>query len=120
MGLSLGLYSAAGIPPLAGFFAKWLVIYEALNNDLYFLALIAVITSTIALVYYIRITKWLYFKDSEDYNMKIMLDTIKSNENISVALTLILGFSLFLILTILIYPMLLIKFANYLLILSLV
>ena len=60
--ISLLLFSTAGVPPLAGFITKFLVISEALKNDYYVSALIAVLSSTIALIYYIRMRVCLYIK----------------------------------------------------------
>jgi len=55
--LSILLFSTAGVPPLAGFITKFLVISMSLKAESYVPVLIAIISSTIALIYYIRITK---------------------------------------------------------------
>jgi formate hydrogenlyase subunit 3/multisubunit Na+/H+ antiporter MnhD subunit len=47
--------SLAGIPPLAGFFSKWLVFSSAIQSHFYLLAIIGVLTSVLASVYYLRI-----------------------------------------------------------------
>jgi NADH-quinone oxidoreductase subunit N len=54
---ALSLFSMAGIPPLAGFFSKYLVLLAAINNNQYFLALIAIIFSVIGSFYYLRLIK---------------------------------------------------------------
>jgi NADH-quinone oxidoreductase subunit N len=54
---SLVLFSIAGIPPLAGFFSKYLILLEALGNNLIMLAIIGILASSIAIFYYIRIIK---------------------------------------------------------------
>ena len=80
--LSLGfliiLFSLAGIPPLAGFFAKFYVFMSVIQSEMYFLALIGLITSVISAFYYLRIIKIIYFDkpakqfdDNNDFNIKI-------------------------------------------------
>ena len=53
--LTILMFSLAGIPPLAGFFAKWYVFAAAVNAGLYTLAVIGVVASVIGAYYYIRI-----------------------------------------------------------------
>jgi NADH-quinone oxidoreductase subunit N len=62
--LSILLFSLAGIPPLAGFFAKFYVLYAAINAELYYLAIFGVVSSVISAFYYLRIIKIMYFDDS--------------------------------------------------------
>jgi NADH-quinone oxidoreductase subunit N len=57
------LFSLAGIPPLAGFFAKYYVFIAAIEAELYALAVIGVITSVVGAFYYLRIVKIMYFDD---------------------------------------------------------
>jgi NADH-quinone oxidoreductase subunit N len=52
---AISLLSLAGIPPLAGFFSKWLVFSSAIQSHFYLLAIIGVLTSVLASVYYLRI-----------------------------------------------------------------
>jgi NADH-quinone oxidoreductase subunit N len=54
---TLGLFSMAGIPPLAGFFSKYLVLLSAFHQQLYFVAFIAIMFSVIASFYYIRLIR---------------------------------------------------------------
>jgi NADH-quinone oxidoreductase subunit N len=54
---ALSLFSMAGIPPLAGFFSKYLVLLAAINNNQYFVALLAIIFSVIGSFYYLRLIK---------------------------------------------------------------
>jgi NADH-quinone oxidoreductase subunit N len=60
------LFSLAGIPPLAGFFAKFFVLNAAIKQGMYIYAVIAVIASVIAAFYYLRIVKVMYFDEAED------------------------------------------------------
>ncbi|WP_460451373.1 NADH-quinone oxidoreductase subunit NuoN [Alsobacter sp. SYSU BS001988] len=57
------MFSLAGIPPLAGFFAKWYVFAAAVDAKLYTLAVIGVVTSVVSTYYYLRIVKLMYFDE---------------------------------------------------------
>ena len=59
--LAMLLFSLAGIPPLAGFFAKFYVFTAAIEAKLYYLAVIGVIASVVGAFYYLRIVKIIYF-----------------------------------------------------------
>jgi len=59
--LAMLLFSLAGIPPLAGFFAKFYVFLAAINSGLYALAVIGVLLSVVGAYYYLRIVKIMYF-----------------------------------------------------------
>jgi NADH-quinone oxidoreductase subunit N len=61
--LAMLLFSLAGIPPLAGFFAKFYVFLAAINAGLYTLAVIGVLTSVVGAYYYLVIIKTMYFDD---------------------------------------------------------
>ncbi|MGP0061656.1 MAG: NADH-quinone oxidoreductase subunit NuoN [Beijerinckiaceae bacterium] len=61
--LAMMMFSLAGIPPLAGFFAKWYVFYAAIQAQLYPLAVIGVLASAVAAFYYLRIVKIMYFDE---------------------------------------------------------
>jgi len=57
------LFSLAGIPPLAGFFAKFYVFLAAVQSGLYLLAVIGVLVSVVGAYYYLRLVKIMYFDD---------------------------------------------------------
>jgi NADH-quinone oxidoreductase subunit N len=57
------LFSLAGVPPLAGFFAKWYVFVAAMKAGLFTLAVIGVLTSVVGAFYYLSIIKVMYFDD---------------------------------------------------------
>ncbi|PCJ71209.1 MAG: NADH-quinone oxidoreductase subunit NuoN [Rhodobiaceae bacterium] len=57
------LFSLAGIPPLAGFFAKYYVFLAAIDAGLYTLAIIGVLASVVGAFYYLRIIKVMYFDE---------------------------------------------------------
>ncbi len=56
-------FSLAGIPPLAGFFAKLYVFIAVIESKMYFLAIIGLVTTVISAFYYIRIIKIIYFDE---------------------------------------------------------
>ena len=62
--ISILLFSLAGIPPLAGFFAKFYVLYAAISVELYYLAIFGVLSSVVSAFYYLRIIKIMYFEES--------------------------------------------------------
>ena len=61
------LFSLAGIPPLAGFFAKYYVFIAAIEAELYALAVIGVVSSVIGAFYYLRIVKIMFFDEPADH-----------------------------------------------------
>ena len=64
--LAIFMFSLAGIPPLAGFFAKIYVFYAAIDAGLVTLAVIGVLASVVGAYYYIRIVKVMYFDDAAE------------------------------------------------------
>src|SRR5690606_5077533 len=64
--LAILMFSLAGIPPLAGFFAKLYVFLAAIHAGLVTLAVIGVLSSVIASFYYIRIVKIMYFDEPKE------------------------------------------------------
>ncbi|WP_440925347.1 NADH-quinone oxidoreductase subunit NuoN [Candidatus Pelagibacter sp.] len=60
------LFSLAGIPPLAGFFAKFYVFIAVLEQSMYFLAIIGLLSTVVAAFYYLRIIKIIYFDKEKD------------------------------------------------------
>ena len=66
--LAMLLFSLAGIPPLAGFFAKFYVFLAAIKAGLYVLAVIGVLTSVVGAYYYLAIVKLMYFDDALDHS----------------------------------------------------
>ena len=57
------LFSLAGIPPLAGFFAKWYVFVAAIKAGLFTLAVVGVLASVVGAFYYLTIIKVMYFDE---------------------------------------------------------
>ncbi|MGH6969917.1 MAG: NADH-quinone oxidoreductase subunit N, partial [Stellaceae bacterium] len=64
LALAIFMFSLAGIPPLAGFFAKLYVFMAAINAGLPVLAVLGVLTSVVGAYYYLRIVKVMYFDEA--------------------------------------------------------
>ena len=70
------LFSLAGIPPLAGFFAKFYIFKSVIEQSMYFLAIVGLLSTVVAAFYYLRIIKIIYFdkeKDSYDKDHNLWL-----------------------------------------------
>ena len=65
LGLMIILFSLAGIPPLAGFFAKFYIFMAVIENEMYTLAIIGLVTTVVSAFYYIRIIKIMYFDEAK-------------------------------------------------------
>ena len=88
------LFSLAGIPPLAGFFAKFYIFTAVIERSMYFLAIIGLLSTVIAAFYYLRIIKIIYFDPSKE----------KYDSDHSIGLKLSLILSTLFILFYFIYP----------------
>jgi len=78
LSLLIILFSLAGIPPLAGFFAKFYIFMAVIEQSMYFLAIVGLLSTVIAAFYYLRIIKIIYFdpekeKYDTDYNIGLKL-----------------------------------------------
>ena len=65
LGLLIILFSLAGIPPLAGFFAKFYIFMAVIESEMYTLAIVGLVTTVVSAFYYIRIIKVMYFDESK-------------------------------------------------------
>jgi NADH-ubiquinone oxidoreductase chain 2 len=61
MSFAVTIFSFVGIPPIAGFFAKQMILSAALDNGYVFMSLVAIITSVIGAAYYLNIVKQVFF-----------------------------------------------------------
>jgi NADH-quinone oxidoreductase subunit N len=87
------LFSLAGIPPLAGFFAKFYIFKSVIEQSMYFLAIVGLLSTVVAAFYYLRIIKIMYFdeeKDSYDKDHNLWLKL-----SLSVSTILILMYFIF-------------------------
>tara|TARA_B100000029_G_scaffold451316_1_gene475826 strand:+ start:234 stop:1646 length:1413 start_codon:yes stop_codon:yes gene_type:complete len=80
LGFLIILFSLAGIPPLAGFFAKFYIFLAVIEAKMYALAIIGLLTTVISAFYYLRIIKIIYFdkpkkpfEEIYDWGLKISL-----------------------------------------------
>ena len=94
LSLLVVLFSLAGIPPLAGFFAKFYIFVAVINEKMFFLAIVGLLATVIAAFYYLRIIKIIYFDPEKE--------KFESKHNIGLKLTLVA--STFFILAYFIYP----------------
>ena len=69
--MTVAMLSLAGIPPLAGFFAKYYVFVAALKNGYVPLVIIALLASLVGVYYYFRIIIAMYFKESDDKEITV-------------------------------------------------
>ena len=76
-------FSLAGIPPFAGFFAKFYIFMSVIENEMYTLAVIGLLTTVISAFYYLRLIKVIYFEE-----MTAPLDQLK---NISTTSTIFIS-----------------------------
>ncbi len=63
--MTIFMLSMGGIPPFAGFFGKFFIFESAIDSGMYTLAIIGVLTSVVALFYYLRVVKVMFFDPSE-------------------------------------------------------
>lgn len=61
--IAILMLSMAGIPPFAGFFAKFFIFTAAINQGLFILTVIAALSSVVAAYYYLKIIKIMYFDE---------------------------------------------------------
>ncbi len=69
--MSVFMFSLVGIPPMAGFFAKFYVIRNAIANHLYIAAVFALIISVVSAFYYINIVKVIYFTTPSEKQLRL-------------------------------------------------
>ena len=59
------LFSLAGIPPMAGFFAKFYIFISVIEESMYFLAIVGLLSTVLAAFYYLKIIKIIYFDEAK-------------------------------------------------------
>ena len=89
MSLAVIMFSMAGIPPLAGFFAKFYILMSVVNKGFYMLAIIAALCSVVSAFYYLRIVKIAYFDNGNDNQKDITL--VINNSSIVLVLMALLN-----------------------------
>ncbi|HJV06893.1 MAG TPA: NADH-quinone oxidoreductase subunit NuoN [Chromobacteriaceae bacterium] len=87
----LSMFSMAGIPPLAGFYAKFAVIKSVVDIHLYWLAVVSVMMSLIGAFYYLRVVKHIYFDDVQDNSEIVVRADMKLVLSVNALALLVLG-----------------------------
>ena len=98
--IAIIMFSMAGIPPFAGFFGKFYIFNAALDSNLFYLAVLGVLSTVISAYYYLRIIKVIYFDEMLSTNFQF---------NISTKSSLILIFSIIVISLFIFYPSIIIN-----------
>ena len=94
LSLLIILFSLAGIPPLAGFFAKFYIFKAVIEQSMYFLAIVGLLSTVVAAFYYLRIIKIIYFDEEKE----------KYDQDHNIWLKFSLTFSTILILLYFVFP----------------
>ncbi len=108
------LFSMAGIPPLVGFLSKYWILEAVIDTTLVWVAIIAIVISVIGSFYYLRLIVWMYFYDNNFHTLSSIINyklnpfgAEQSHHTLNLSKTLILGITLYFLLTILFFPNLL-------------
>ena len=67
LSLLLLLFSLAGIPPMAGFFAKFYIFMSVIEQSMFFLAIVGLLTTVVSAFYYLKIIKIIYFDEPKQH-----------------------------------------------------
>ena len=102
LSLLIILFSLAGIPPLAGFFAKFYIFKSVLEQSMFFLAIVGLLSTVVAAFYYLRLIKIIYFDKEKE----------KFDTDHSMWLKFSLGISTLLILVYFVFPSQLIEIVS--------
>ena len=87
--MTIALLSLAGIPPLAGFFGKYLVFVLAIKQGYGFLALLGVVASLIGVYYYFRVIVAMYFQEPHGETFEVPM-----SQKIWMTIMIVLAFGL--------------------------
>lgn len=89
---ALAFFSLAGIPPLAGFYAKVFVFFSAIKSSFYFVAFVVLAISVVSTYYYISVVKTIYFEKDKNW---IFYNQISKEKSILLAISFVLLIFLF-------------------------
>tara|TARA_A100001011_G_C14234261_1_gene810262 strand:- start:503 stop:1537 length:1035 start_codon:yes stop_codon:yes gene_type:complete len=93
LSLLIILFSLAGIPPLAGFFAKFYIFKAVIGQSMFFLAIVGLLSTVVAAFYYLRIIKIIYFDPEKEKFDKDHSPWLKFSLTFSTLLVLLYFFS---------------------------
>jgi NADH-quinone oxidoreductase subunit N len=88
--IAIIMFSMIGLPPLAGFFGKYYVFYNAIIQGEVILAVLGVISSVIAAFYYLKVVKYMYFMEAVEKTA-----IIPTNRGLLSVSVISVGFTLF-------------------------
>lgn len=91
----VALISMAGIPPTSGFFAKFLVLKLAVQNDYLWLAILGVVNAIIGIFYYFKLLIAMYFKKSVEGEEYVVSSSLIYNIVLMVLVLIIIGAGIF-------------------------
>ena len=94
--------STAGIPPLAGFLSKWFVLLSGVSSGYYVISLIAVVSSVVAGVYYVRVVQVIYFQ--VENSIFIWERILKKERVMELSKSMLIGATFFIILFLMAFP----------------
>ena len=89
LSLLILLFSLAGIPPMAGFFAKFYIFISVIEQSMYFLAIVGLISTVISAFYYLKIIKIIYFDSPKEKYDQISYFGLKISLALSTLLILL-------------------------------
>lgn len=90
--LFIALFSLAGIPPMAGFFGKFLLLLAAVSSGMEWLAVAGVLGVVVSLYYYLKVIKVMYFEEPDDTSSIHIAASSKAIIAVLIAGILIAGF----------------------------
>lgn len=104
--LALTFLSIAGVPPLAGFLSKWLILLSGVSSGYYLICIVAVISSVVAGVYYVRLVQIIYFQTDGPLGGSILVwqKVLNREKRVDLSKSLLIGFTFFIILFLMISP----------------
>ena len=99
--LTLSVLSIAGIPPLGGFLAKWVVISSMVSTGFILSSVLSIVCAMIGGAYYLRLVKIMYFQQDKHFLLwkKILIPNKEPVNN-----TIVLGLTSYFIIFILVFP----------------
>lgn len=89
--ITVAMLSLAGIPPLAGFFAKFYVFSTAIAQNYIWIVVFAVINSCIGVYYYFKVIIAMYFRDAVDSDNIEIMPSQQIVLAVCLSLTILLG-----------------------------
>ena len=99
---ALTFLSIAGIPPLAGFLSKWLILLAGITSGYYLTCFLVVVSAVIGGAYYVRIVQIVYFQ--VDYSILIWQNILKKEKNVKFKNSLLIGATFFILLFLIFNP----------------